>query len=151
SWTEHHAILDGWSVASMLTELFQIYSALLDEESSVTEPLSIVTFRDFVALEREALKSEEGRSYWSRKLEGSTLTPMPRGLSSGHLTHVAQIRSLEVPLAGETYRRLKDAARSASVPLKSVLLAAHLKVLSFISGQPDVVTGLVANGRPVEA
>ena len=150
SWTEHHAILDGWSLASMLTELFQLYSALLDEENSATEPLPIVTFRDFVALEREALKSEGCRSYWSRKLEGSTLTPLPRGLSSGHSTHVAQVRSLEVSLTGETCRGLKDVAHSALVPLKSVLLAAHLKVLSFISGQADVLTGLVTNGRPAE-
>src|SRR5262249_9335527 len=74
SWTEHHAILDGWSVASMLTELFQIYSALLNAASPAIGPSPAVTFRDFIALEQEALKSEECRHYWSRKLEGSTLT-----------------------------------------------------------------------------
>ena len=145
SWTEHHAILDGWSVASMLTELFQTYR---DESRG---PMPIVTFRDFVALEQEALESDECRNYWSRKLEDSALTPLPRGLSSTHLKSVAQVRLLEVSVAEESYRRLKEVARSASVPLKSVLLAAHLKVLSFINGQADVLTGLVTNGRPEEA
>jgi amino acid adenylation domain-containing protein/non-ribosomal peptide synthase protein (TIGR01720 family) len=151
SWTEHHAILDGWSVASMLTELFQTYSALLNAENPAAEPLPTVTFRNFVALEQEALRSEECRSYWSIKLDGSTLTPLPRGFSSGHLKRVTQVRLLELSLSAETYQGLKHAARSASVPLKSVLLAAHLKVLSFISGQTDVLTGLVTNGRPAEA
>jgi len=36
------------------------------------------------------------------------------------------------------------------VPLKSVLLSAHLKVLSLCAGRGDVVTGLIANGRPEE-
>jgi amino acid adenylation domain-containing protein/non-ribosomal peptide synthase protein (TIGR01720 family) len=151
SWAEHHAILDGWSVASMLTELFQTYSALLNVENSAIGSLPLVTFRDFVALEQEALKSEECRSYWSGKLDGSTLTPLPRDFSSGYLKRVPQVRSLEISLPAKTYRGLKDAARAASVPLKSVLLTAHLKVLGFISGQTDILTGLVTNGRPAEA
>ncbi|MCA1614328.1 MAG: AMP-binding protein, partial [Acidobacteria bacterium] len=40
--------------------------------------------------------------------------------------------------------------RRAGVPVKSVLLAAHLKVMSLVSGRADVLTGLVSNGRPEE-
>src|SRR6185369_16761640 len=39
-------------------------------------------------------------------------------------------------------------ARDAGVPIKSVLLAAHLRVLSQLGGQEDVVTGVVSHGRP---
>ena len=39
-------------------------------------------------------------------------------------------------------------AKEAGVPLKSVLLAAHLKVMSFYGGRRDVTTSLVSNGRP---
>jgi amino acid adenylation domain-containing protein len=37
------------------------------------------------------------------------------------------------------------------VPIKSVLLAAHFRVLSLLAGQPDVLSGVVANGRPERA
>ncbi len=37
------------------------------------------------------------------------------------------------------------------MPLKSVLLAAHLRVLGLLSGTNDVVSGLVMNGRPESA
>ena len=37
------------------------------------------------------------------------------------------------------------------MPLKSVLLAAHVRVLALASGQADVLTGLVANSRPEES
>ena len=36
------------------------------------------------------------------------------------------------------------------MPVKSVLLAAHLRVLALVGGQPDVISGVVANGRPEE-
>ena len=35
------------------------------------------------------------------------------------------------------------------MPLKSVLLAAHLRVLSVVSGQGEVLTGLVSNGGDI--
>ena len=37
------------------------------------------------------------------------------------------------------------------MPVKSVLLAAHLRVLALIGGRSDVTTGLVTNGRPETA
>ena len=54
----------------------------------------------------------------------------------------------DVPLAPEICKGLKQLALSAQVPLKSVLLAAHLRVLSLLGCESDVLTGLVANGRP---
>src|SRR5262249_53505303 len=43
---------------------------------------------------------------------------------------------------------LKAVARSQQIPLKSVLLAVHLKVLGMLASQTDVVTGVVTHGRP---
>ena len=37
-----------------------------------------------------------------------------------------------------------------AIPLKSLVLAAHAKVLSLVSGQEDVLTGMCTNGRPEE-
>jgi Condensation domain len=44
--------------------------------------------------------------------------------------------------------RLSDCARHLRVPLRSLLLAAHLRVLALISGQSEVMTGVVVHGRP---
>ncbi len=43
---------------------------------------------------------------------------------------------------------LEALARAASVPLKSVLLAAHCKVVALWSGRSEGITGLLSNGRP---
>jgi non-ribosomal peptide synthetase component F len=42
----------------------------------------------------------------------------------------------------------QELARRAGVPIKSVLLAAHVKALGLLTGQSEVLTGLVSNGRP---
>ncbi|MEP0752187.1 amino acid adenylation domain-containing protein [Trichocoleus sp. Lan] len=144
----HHAILDGWSVASLFSELFQQYSALLKGEKALATPSPVSHFRDFVSLERQAIASEECRNFWSEKLKDSTITKLPRWFPRAEETHQKKPCVQEIFLSSETSANLKQLAESAGVPLKSVLLAAHLRVLSLLSGQSAVLTGLVSNGRP---
>ncbi|MCA1568713.1 MAG: amino acid adenylation domain-containing protein, partial [Acidobacteria bacterium] len=147
--TEHHAILDGWSAASLLAELFERYFAILrngDSNISVSKPG--VAFRDFVALEREILQSGEAREYWSRKLSGSSVAMIPRWPKSSEVSESAKLIHVEVPVSPEISAGLKSIAHTAGVPLKSVLLAAYLRVMSLLSAQQDVVTGIVSHGRP---
>lgn len=146
----HHAILDGWSVASLLTELLQVYFSLirgLAVESALLPPL----FREFVALERESLLSRAAEAYWKGKLEGLSVTQLPR-LSLGPAENSGEtgIRGFRVAIDPDVSAALKQFAQVHGVPIKSVLLAAHIRVLSRWTGHQDVVTGLVSNGRAEE-
>ena len=38
TWSNHHAILDGWSMATMLTELFQLYNSRLNRQAARAGP-----------------------------------------------------------------------------------------------------------------
>ena len=78
----HHSILDGWSVATMLTELFQRYFALLGQRAGAIEPPPEVSFRDFVAAEREAVASQEAKCYWAEKLSDIRITKLPRSAAA---------------------------------------------------------------------
>ena len=142
----HHAVLDGWSAASLLTELFRLYTSLLEGSASVEEAPVPVSFRDFVRLERSALASPQTRELWQRHLADAEPGRLPRWPVPPTASPRAHDLSHAVP-AGVA-EGLWALARSLSVPLKSVLLAAHLRVVSFVSGQEDVVTGFVSNGRP---
>jgi amino acid adenylation domain-containing protein len=146
-WTEHHAILDGWSVASMLAELFQLYGRRRHPHSELLPPPPGATFRDFVALERRTLEGEEGRRYWREQLDGVPRTSLPHwpGRELGSAPRMNALSSL---LERDLVARLKRIARQAGVPLKSVLLAIHFRVLSQFVGQDDLVSGLVVHGRP---
>ena len=138
--------LDGWSVASLLTELFERYFALLKKESLRAEPLA-ASYQDFVALELEALHSEQCRDYWKRNLGGTTASRLACRKSAPE-SGMQTVKRLPVSLSREISGGLKRAAQEAGVSLKSVLLAAHMKVVGSLSGQPDALTGLLINGRP---
>jgi natural product biosynthesis luciferase-like monooxygenase protein/amino acid adenylation domain-containing protein len=140
--SRHHSIIDGWSSSSLFTELFQHYLSLLTGVELPPEPPLKLTYRDFVALEREALASTADREFWRNKLSDSTLAiePDPPG--------AAEAQEYAVPISPEVSAGLQRLADTAGLPLKDVLLAAHARVMSLISGQSDIVTGLVMHGRP---
>jgi amino acid adenylation domain-containing protein len=145
--TEHHAILDGWSVASLLTELFHRYVSLLRGEEVPNRKPPASSFRDYVRLERAILDSEEGRDFWMRKLDGGAATKLPRYDDETQEAASEQLHKVEIPLSTEISDGLKRLAHELAVPLKSVLLAAHLRVLSVLGGERDVQTGVVSHGR----
>ncbi|HKR15452.1 MAG TPA: amino acid adenylation domain-containing protein, partial [Pyrinomonadaceae bacterium] len=142
--TEHHAILDGWSVASLLSEMFSSYSALLNGQSEPAGTRLMSSFRDFVQLERSAVNSEASRNYWAQLLRDSVVTTLP------HLpeAQTQELRAIDVAISTHVSDGLKALAQSSGVPLKSVLLAAHLRVMRLLSGQDDVLTGVISHGRP---
>jgi len=147
----HHSILDGWSVAMMLTELFRRYFALRGQRVGAIEPAPEVSFRDFVAAEREAVASEEAKCYWAEKLSDIRITKLPRSAAAREDANTPRLGVLHVDISSDVSQGLKRIARTAAVPIKSVLLAAHMRAMSLFSGQADVLTGLVSHGRPETA
>ncbi len=142
--TEHHAILDGWSFSTLLAELFGLYFAELGAGAPLPPPPPATVVRDFVALERAAVESAESRHFWSETLAGHTFLELPRWPAvSGAGIHK---RTTELP--AEIDAALGRFAEAAGVPVKSALLAVHARVLECLGGSPDVMTGLVSNGRP---
>jgi amino acid adenylation domain-containing protein len=145
--TECHSILDGWSLTSILREVFDAHFRLMDgEELSVEQPFT-VTFRDFIHQERRAQQSTAHRSFWEEQLEGAKLLRLPRTVGTRSAT-AKPVANLPVPLGAQLSEELIHLARSAAVPIKSVCLAAHLKFLSLVTGEVDILTGLPTNGRP---
>ncbi|HVG10915.1 MAG TPA: amino acid adenylation domain-containing protein [Thermoanaerobaculia bacterium] len=140
----HHAVLDGWSVASLLTDLFRLYLAELGSGGEDAGPAPTATFHDYVALERQALGSAEQRSFWLERLAEATASEVPSW------TGVEQVAAGRYPVAlgARVAGGVRELAATLGLPLKSVLLAAHLRVLGALAGTSDVTTGLVANGRP---
>jgi amino acid adenylation domain-containing protein len=138
----HHAILDGWSEASLSTEIVGAYAERLAGRTPRRERLA-ARYAEHIALEQQALRAPAERAFWREQMDGAALTrlgddPARAGADSAQSVAV----ELAIP-AG-----LPALARSLGLPLKSVVLAAHVKVLSLLSGALDVVTGIVTHGRP---
>src|SRR6185295_12654016 len=145
--TEPHSVSDGWSTNSSLVDLVLRYQMLLRGEPLPERRVRAWSYRDFVALERQALASAEHREFWARKLDGHEVVPLPRfpAYLRPEASGAARKPTAEIPrpvVAG-----LIRLMRTAGVPWKSITLAAHLKVMALLAGSSDVAIGLTTNGR----
>ena len=142
----HHAILDGWSCATFFTRLANCYLNITQcQEAAQTHADG--HFRDFIALERHAIGSEASRQYWTERLADLEVHRLTRP-SSVTQDASPSLGEHALDISEELSDGLKRVARRAGVPLKTVLLAANLRVVGVLSGTHDVVTGMVSNGRP---
>ncbi|MCH5519151.1 non-ribosomal peptide synthetase [Pseudomonas syringae] len=143
----HHAIIDGWSDVSLLMELFGLYRALLDKQA--LPPVPAIRYADYIVLERRAIASASTRDFWQRYLQQA-----PSGLL-GQTVRVPDegrgVQIIPVAIAAEQALVLRRISAAHSLPLKSLLFAVHLKVLSEMSGQADCLTSMVMTGRPEHA
>ena len=143
----HHACLDGWSLAAIVTEIFQDYAKLLQSANQEIAPPSIA-YRDFVALEQQAIGSASSRAFWTETLRDFSPGTLPRWPKDRRAPAHEQVRGPEVKIQDDVLAGLKRLAQDSGVPLKSVLLAAHQRVMAFLYGEMDIVSGLICNGRP---
>ncbi|WP_375155178.1 FkbM family methyltransferase, partial [Micromonospora sp. 4G55] len=136
---ECHAILDGWSLHLFLTDLLAAY----DRERAGTAGRADagLPFSEYVAAERQALADPVTRRFW---LDGpGAVPPLLLGGADPRTTTTQR-----VPLPADTTDVVSAAARTAGVPVKSWLLAVHLRLIGELAGRNDVVSGLVVGGRP---
>lgn len=143
----HHALLDGGSVATLLQELLQDYAHGLGLDIGPVEDTAPPSPAAHVRLERSALRSPEARHYWREKLAGCG--PLPIEAFSPHLPGTRhQPASRRVDLPGHLVERVRRLASEHSLPVKSVLFAAHTLTLAMLAGTREVTTGLITHVRP---
>ncbi|HHL4080948.1 amino acid adenylation domain-containing protein [Burkholderia sola] len=150
-WSFHHAILDGWSEAALTAEFIRLYTAGLagaqnGQDGQSDEPVQ-AGYRDFIEREQAALADPAERDFWRGQLDGAQALSLRRAPLTADAAD-ERVDYLEVEIPVELEAALRALARDANVPLKSVLLAAHLRALQALSGRRDVLTSMVTHVRP---
>ncbi|RZU53359.1 amino acid adenylation domain-containing protein [Krasilnikovia cinnamomea] len=138
---EHHAILDGWSFTSLLTELLDRHR----DPHRPAAPPPESTFRDFVAAEQAAADSADSAAFWRERLAGASGALFSDRTDSTEAT-IELPRTVE-RLLPDAPAQLAAAAEAAGTPIKAVALAAHVTALHRITGRSRLTTGLSVNGR----
>ncbi|MFJ6664809.1 amino acid adenylation domain-containing protein [Streptomyces sp. NPDC091383] len=145
---EHHAIVDGWSERSLFTELSARYVRLCaGADAPAPAPAPRSRFASFVALERAALADPAHRSFWAGQTAGATVTRLPRTGPAGGAPRMSWHHE---PLPADLHERLTARAAELGVPLRTVLLATHVRVMALMGGGDEITTGVVHNGRAEE-
>ena len=143
-WTHHHLLLDGWSLPTVLGEVFQLYRGL---RAGTPARLPVVRpFRDYVAwLARQDVGA--AGTAWRAALAGFT-APTPVPAPSGP-TEPGDDQS-EIRLSPEVSARVSAVGRRLGVTVGTVVQFAWAVLLGRCAGVSDVVFGVTVAGRPVE-
>src|SRR6266581_1859196 len=87
--------------------------------------------------------ADRGREFWRGVLLAGGSTVLPRWT----LNPVPGVHEHEATIPDELVAALRRLADELAVPLSSVLLTAHAKVLGALSGEREVCTGYAVEGR----
>ncbi|KUL55238.1 non-ribosomal peptide synthetase [Streptomyces sp. NRRL F-4489] len=148
--TEGHPAIEGWSYHNQLMELLGAYRRLRDgQQPDPAPPLPAVRYADFIAAELQSLADDTptgDRAYWHQLLGRCEKFTLPAGWS-GDPGAPAERYRIDLPLH-DLVPGLRALASAAGVPYKSVLHAAHSKVLGLLTRQRTFRGGMVADARP---
>ncbi len=148
TWSHHHLLLDGWSVALIFKEVLACYKAFNNGEDVYLE--TIRPYRDYIVwLQQQNLSVAE--TFWRETLKGFT-TPtslwadqrVGKSLTPPEDEYAEQ----KIQLSAVTTAALQSVAQQHQLTLNTLVQGAWALLLSCYSGQEDVVFGVVASGRP---
>ncbi len=146
-WSFQHILMDGWCLAQLTQELFEIYSALTSGKQPAGGKGS--DYGDYIEwLEKQDDQAASG--YWTAFLagyEGQTVLPgQKEPAPSGRFTadHVT------AELGKDLSKRMDRVAKQHLVTVNTLLQAVWGVMLQKYNGTNDAVFGSVVAGRPAE-
>ncbi len=145
-WIFHHSIMDGWSTASLMTELNNTYLQLLTDSAYRPEPLKL-SYKDFVMREIASNQSEKTKEYWKKELDevsGMELRDLDATDDGGD-----EIGTFGKHFSQDFYKQLVAQSKVYNVGVREICFAAYLYALQMLTYDDELLVGLVTNNRPV--
>jgi non-ribosomal peptide synthase protein (TIGR01720 family) len=144
-WSYHHLLLDGWSVPLLTSEFLNCYEALVNNQEAQWERRR--PYRDYIAWLQEQ-KLADAEAFWRRFLKGFTsATPLLGSKQAGSLG-LPERTDTEIRLTEAATAALAAFARQQQLTLNTLVQGAWALLLSYDSGQEDVLFGATLSGRP---
>jgi amino acid adenylation domain-containing protein len=140
----HHAILDGWSVATLVSELLTDFWCRMTTALPAKIVKPALPVADYV--EGMSVPLEEAAEFWIAELATAEIASIPmiaRRRSAGRrvLAHI-------VRLPQTVSRAVTQWSKLNTIPLKTVLLAVFHYAVSRITGVKQPIIGMGVNCRP---
>ncbi|WJS00913.1 non-ribosomal peptide synthetase [Roseibium aggregatum] len=151
--TNHHILLDGWSLPVLMRELKEIYDAggagVLPPVTPFDRYLGWLQQQDKTAAKaawQEALSGLEEPTRLAASVYGQSANTSS-GSTSAEGSAVLRFDDL---LSEDATRSLEGLARTLDITLNTVLQGAWSVVLGRICGRDDLIFGTTVSGRPAE-
>ncbi|TYC20421.1 non-ribosomal peptide synthetase, partial [Micromonospora sp. MP36] len=141
--TNHHILLDGWSVPTLMRELLALYAAGGDDRQLPR----VAPYRDYLAWLGAQDRATAERA-WAEALAGLAEPTLLAPADPGRAPELPD--RLVIDLPAELTADLQAQARRHGVTLNTVLQGAWGVLLGALTGRGDVVFGGTVSGRPPE-
>ncbi|GAB3505193.1 non-ribosomal peptide synthetase [Amycolatopsis cihanbeyliensis] len=138
----HHILLDGWSTARMMRELFQLYDRRGDD-TGMPRVTPYSQYLSWLAAQDRPAAENAWRGALSGLEEPTLLAPDAPGTS-------VRPHRLEVSMPEWLAEGVRETARRNGVTLNTVFQGCWALLLSRLTGRSDVVFGSTVSGRPAE-
>ncbi|HEX3782002.1 MAG TPA: amino acid adenylation domain-containing protein [Pseudonocardiaceae bacterium] len=141
--TNHHILLDGWSLPVLLDELLTIYRAAGDDS---TLP-RVTPYHDYLAWlgRQDRARTEQA---WRTALHGVTGATRVAAPDTQRVAVLPERIVIELP--DEVALDFTSAVRARQITANTLVQGAWAMLLSRLSRRDDVVFGAVVSGRPPE-
>lgn len=147
-----HAILDGWSVSNLIKELIHNYQCISDGMlSSSVETGSgdgTSSYKDYVAINIARHHSQDVSGYWANYLGGYSRTKLPFNYTGRPVCSDNTMQIVRTYIDQDLFLNLQNTAIKNRYTIKEICLAAHVYLLSLLTGDEDILTGVVTHDRP---
>jgi amino acid adenylation domain-containing protein/non-ribosomal peptide synthase protein (TIGR01720 family) len=148
-WSHHHLLLDGWSVSSVIKEVFAFYEAFRQGQKLHLERTR--PYRNYINwLQQQDLSQAE--AFWRQTLQDFS-APTPLGVDRALASFSSEGESYQeqhLQLSVAATAALDSFARQHQLTLNTLVQGVWALLLSRYSGQQDVVFGATVSGRPAD-
>lgn len=145
AWIGHHSLMDGWSLASLLTEVYNTYIRLESDPFFIPVKLKN-TYKQFVLEQMVESKNRETANYWKKQLAGYRRVNFGMTASKSEPDAAKEWHTYQ--LGPQWLEKLKLTAGKYDTCIKHLCFAAYVYSISLLSHKNDFVVGLVTNTRP---
>ncbi|RDI54165.1 non-ribosomal peptide synthetase [Nocardia mexicana] len=142
--TNHHLILDGWSMPLLFGELIALYETGGDD-AGFADPVPYRRYLEWLS----GHDAEAARSAWARALEGMS-GPTLAAPRASRGTAAAAFVDVEVPLPEGFSDQVRRFAAARELTANTLVQVAWAVLLADLTGSGDVVFGATVSGRPPE-
>ncbi|OMQ07993.1 non-ribosomal peptide synthetase [[Flexibacter] sp. ATCC 35103] len=140
-WQFHHSILDGWSNASFITELNNLYLQLKDTPDFLPQKLKS-SYRDFIFQNEIDKHDQTVKSFWIEELSEHTR------LDIFSDEDFAEPQGFSFSLDKEQTAYINALAKQMDVTVKAISFSAFACLMKMLNYNAEVVVGMVTNTRP---
>ena len=149
-WSFHHILLDGWSVAKVIADVFTAYEAIVQGLKPEQRP--VVRYSEYIEWLQNIDKTR-AETFWTHYLSGfNSITPLGmRSLVSLREMQAGESKPIkDFVFDQDINENLEKFCKDHRLTVNTVFQAAWAFLLSSYSGNQNVIYGVTVSGRPPE-